>query len=131
MATPPRRPLRTIASLLEFRFVQLLMFVLLLVACGNVAMLVFARTATRLQELAIRTALGASRARLVSQIFVETLLLAVIAAGVGVLVFDSIRNRNVNVTLLAGTAILVASFPLRLWAGGTETWIRIATWLTS
>lgn len=55
-------------SLPEFRWVQALMFVILLVACGNVAMLVFARTATRLRELAIRTSLGASRARIVSQI---------------------------------------------------------------
>jgi ABC-type antimicrobial peptide transport system permease subunit len=46
---------------------------LLLVASGNVAMLMFARTATRLREIAIRSALGASRARIVSQIFVETL----------------------------------------------------------
>jgi hypothetical protein len=85
----------------EFRYVQALMFVLLLVACGNVAMLVFARTATRLRELAIRTALGASRGRIVSQIFVETLLLAVIAAGVGVLVFDWALD-HVNLAGLAG-----------------------------
>lgn len=49
----------------------------------------------------------------------------------GVLIFDSIRNRKVNVNLAVGTVILVASFPLRLWAGGTETWLQIATWLTS
>ena len=98
-------PAGGLASLPEFRFVQALMFVLLLVACGNVAMLVFARTATRLRELAIRTALGASRARIVSQIFVETLLLAVIAAGVGVLVFDWALDR-VNVAGLAGESAL-------------------------
>lgn len=69
---------------IEYRFVQLLSVVLLLVACGNVAMLVFARTATRFRELSIRTALGASRMRIISQIFVETLVLAVVAAGMGV-----------------------------------------------
>jgi putative ABC transport system permease protein len=98
-------PAGGLASLPEFRYVQVLMFVLLLVACGNVAMLVFARTATRLQELAIRTALGASRARLVSQIFVETLLLAVIAAGVGVLVFHWALG-HVNLAGLAGESQL-------------------------
>jgi predicted permease len=89
----------------EFRYVQALMFALLLVACGNVAMLMFARTATRLRELAIRTALGASRARIVSQIFVETLLLAVLAAGLGVLAFDWALDR-VNLAGLAGESAL-------------------------
>jgi putative ABC transport system permease protein len=98
-------PAGGLTSLPEFRFVQLGMFVLLLVACGNVAMLVFARTATRLQELAIRTALGASRARLVSQIFVETLLLAVIAAGVGVAGFNWALD-HVNLAGLAGESAL-------------------------
>ena len=98
-------PAGGLASLPEFRFVQALMFALLLVACSNVAMLVFARTATRLRELAIRTALGASRARIVSQIFVETLLLAVIAAGVGVLLFDWALD-HVNIAGLAGATAL-------------------------
>lgn len=92
-------------SLPEFRYAQILMFVLLLVACGNVAMLVFARTATRFRELAIRTALGASRARIVSQIFVETLLLAVVAAGVGVLAVDWALG-HVNLAALAGETAL-------------------------
>src|SRR5688572_33234061 len=98
-------PASGLASLPEFRFVQALMLVLMLVACGNVAMLVFARTATRLRELAIRTALGASRGRIVSQIFVEALLLAVIAAGVGVLVFNWALD-HVNLAGLAGESAL-------------------------
>ena len=98
-------PAGGLASLPEFRYVQAFMLVLLLVACGNVAMLVFARTATRLRELAIRTALGASRGRIVSQIFVETLLLAVIAAGVGMLVFNWTVDR-VNLAGLAGESRL-------------------------
>ena len=106
-------PARGLASLPEFLYVQALMFVLLLVACGNVAMLVFARTATRLRELAIRTALGASRGRIVSQIFVETLLLAVIAAGVGVLVFDWAVD-HVNLARLAGASRLPYWLSLRL-----------------
>ena len=98
-------PAGGLASLPEFRYVQALMFVILLVACGNVAMLVFAGTATRLRELAIRTSLGASRARIVLQIFVETLLLAVIAAGVGLLVFDFAID-HVNLAGLAGESAL-------------------------
>jgi predicted permease len=98
-------PAGGLASVPEYRFVQALMFALLLVACGNVAMLMFARTATRLRELAIRTALGASRVRIVSQIFVETLLLAVLAAGVGVLVCDWALD-HVNLAGLAGESAL-------------------------
>jgi predicted permease len=109
-------PAGGLAALPEFRYVQALMFVLMLVACGNVAMLVFARTATRLRELAIRTALGASRGRIVSQIFVETLLLAVIAAGVGVLVFDWALD-HVNLAGLAGQAALPYWLSLGLTRG--------------
>jgi hypothetical protein len=98
-------PANGLAGLPEFRYVQALTFMLMLVACGNVAMLVFARTATRLPELAIRTALGASRERLISQIFVETLLLAVIAAGVGVMAFDWALD-HVNLAALAGQSAL-------------------------
>jgi putative ABC transport system permease protein len=98
-------PAGGLQSLPEFRIVQALMFVLLLVACGNVAMLVFAHTATRLRELAIRTSLGASRARIVSQLFVETLVLATISAGVGVLVFDWALD-HVNLAALAGEPAL-------------------------
>lgn len=98
-------PAAGLASLPEFRIVQALMFTLLLVACGNVAMLVFARTATRLRELAIRSALGASRTRLVSQVFVEALLLGLIGAGVGVLAIDWALD-HVNLAALAGEAAL-------------------------
>jgi len=98
-------PAGGLASVPEFLLVQALMFGLLLVACGNVAMLVFARTASRLRELAIRTALGASRARIVSQVFVEAMLLAVIGAGVGVLAVDWALN-YVNIAALAGESAL-------------------------
>jgi len=118
-------PAGGLASLPEYRYVQALMFVLLLVACGNVAMLVFARTATRLQELAIRTALGASRARIVSQLFVETLLLAVIAAGVGVLGFDWALD-HVNLAGLAGASSLPYWLSLGLTRETTLTALALA-----
>jgi putative ABC transport system permease protein len=81
-----------------------LFFIALLGVCGaNVATLVFARTATREAEITVRTALGASRTRIVGQLFAEALVLASVAAGVG---------------------LAAASFGLR-W--GRTTWLATAT----
>jgi predicted permease len=65
---------------------SLLLVLLLLPPCANIAILIYARTVTRQQEFAARHALGASRARIVSQLFTEVLLLATAAAGAALLV---------------------------------------------
>ena len=56
---------------------------LLVLICGNVALLLFARAATRETELVVRTALGASRSRIVGQLFAEALVLGGAAAVAG------------------------------------------------
>ena len=81
---------------LALRSFQLGAGILLLIVAVNVAILVYARTATRTGEIVVRSALGASRGRVVSQLFVEALVLTASAAGLGLgivaVVFGMIRE---------------------------------------
>ena len=63
------------------RLILVLGALLLLPPCANLAILIYARTVTRQEEFAARYALGASRGRIVGQLFIEVLVLAAVAAG--------------------------------------------------
>jgi predicted permease len=90
-------------------------FLMLLgVVCANVATLVFARTATRGWEITIRTALGASRGRIISQLFIEALVLAGVAAIVGLIV--------AKLSLRFGLGMLAGGDALPYWTNDSLSW---------
>ncbi|HEX6973319.1 MAG TPA: ABC transporter permease [Vicinamibacterales bacterium] len=83
---------------------QLLASALTVLVAINLAILVYARTVTRLGELAVRSALGASRRRILTQLFIEALALALVgaAAGLGIAAYalDAIQTMNGSGELL-------------------------------
>lgn len=87
--------------------VNVVFLLLLAIVCTNVATLVFARTATRGWEITVRSALGASRARIISQLFVEALVLASLATIVGLAI--------AKLALRLGVGQLAASDALPFW----------------
>jgi putative ABC transport system permease protein len=102
--TPYAKPLAESGQALVIRNVAYVVngifLMLLAIVATNVATLVFARTATRGWEITVRSALGASRGRIVSQLFVEALVLAGVAAILGLLVAK--LSLRWGVSLLAG-----------------------------
>ena len=88
----------------QVHFIQSLFTLILVLVGANVAILVYARTATRMGEIAVRTALGASRARIVTQLFMEAAVLCAIAGTVGV-ILARVAMRALDTMLLSAGAL--------------------------
>lgn len=83
---------------LYYRLIMGATLFVLLVVCANIANLQFARGIERLPEIAMRTALGASRARIIRQLLTENILLALIGAAAG-LVFAAVYLHLTLITM--------------------------------
>jgi predicted permease len=94
---------------------------LLLIACANVGNLLLAQATTRQKELAVRAALGASRARLMRQFITESLVLTLISAAFGVMlsfwgvdILLALNKGNLPRAAEIGVNLRVLSFTLML-----------------
>ena len=97
---------------------------LVLIACSNVANLLLARAIVREKEIAVRSALGASRGQIVRQLLIESLVMALAAfvagcslAWVGMKIVDAAIHQK-NWTQIGGEAVIGLNLPVLLFAAG-------------
>ncbi|HEY9462758.1 MAG TPA: ABC transporter permease [Vicinamibacterales bacterium] len=94
-----------------FRVMETIVVLLVVVICVNVATLVYARTATRQREIAVRSALGGTRGRIVAQLFGEACVLAGCGAAIGLALISIIASQ-------------IAAALARFGLAGIPFWIR-------
>ena len=98
----------------------------LLIACANVANLLIARAAVRRKEIAIRLAIGASRARLIRQLLTESVLLSSMGAALGVL-FAQWASRMLVQFLSTSNSTVVLDLSIDIRVLAFTTAVAVAT----
>jgi hypothetical protein len=98
------------------RIAQLLIGALAFVVAVNLAILIYARTVTRLGEIAVRTALGASRKRILTQLFIEALALTAVGAAAGLVLAAIALGRLQSLILSNGALPFWVEFNLSVGA---------------
>ena len=94
-------------TVLMERAAQVAVTLLLVIICVNIAILVYARTATRQREIAVRTALGASRGRIVAQLVGEAMVLASLGAAVGLTLISLIASQTDRILVETGANAVI------------------------
>ena len=94
--------------------VNTIFLLLLAIMCANVATLVFARTATRTWEITVRSALGATRGRIIGQLFSEALVLAALGTVVGLLL--------AKIALRYALTMMAGNESLPFWIDASISW---------
>jgi putative ABC transport system permease protein len=110
------------------RLLMAVVVTVLVIACANVAGLLMARGIRRRGELAVRAALGASRARLVRQLIIESLVLSFIGGAAGLLLAYWATRALVSVT--AGALTVGSTEPIRLESACLVFTLVVATLTT-
>src|ERR1700730_16629530 len=88
----------------------------LLIACANVANLILARTFARRKEIAIRTAMGATRARIVQQLLGESLIISLCGGALGLIAANGLHAPVLAFTFALSIATGILSGLLPAWS---------------